>query len=528
MNSQTTLRRLGNAAFCVAALATITACDDKVHWTEEPGGETQPEDNTVYDEWITFKPEGATCADGTQYKYFVKFREGSENVLVLFEGGGACWDYETCSNAAGTLAARGVDCVVNPTGDDCLPDNYADTYYGLPGGLPLDDYQDILKKFSWLSITDGRVAIDTVLPLANSANGVSPMGDWNLVFVPYCTADLYAGNRVAEYVDPTNPENTLTFRHVGLPNTLKVASELNELFPNVPEFAMNGCSAGGAGTLATFPLFRSRMEGIQKAFVFADAGPFFPTPNDDSPSAPLHNTVRESWNASSIFELLREEFPDKNIQEPEQMAEIYRLYAEHFPDDRFSVAHTQTDYNYSLYSYITFHGGFEHYRAKTAADAKRIYEYWKEDNDALVDLLEELPNFSYYMPFWRQTNDSHCISLIGIEDLPDYNTDPLAAFLNFIGSPSKYYYSGTEIEHDGRTWTYGDHVRMVLEDTDVINIFELDGEGPRMYCTPDYYDEDLCKQAFGESTGDDGDDDGGTGDDGSDDGDGDDGDTDPV
>lgn len=508
MNRLFNARNLRRFTLC-ASLFALVGCDDD---GEKKIIAPEPYAPEAYNKWLSFEPEGTTCADGTQYRYFVKFRENSENVLVLFEGGGACWSWETCSAATGTLAALGVDCVFDDNDEYCIPYDYADTYYAIPGGLPLDEYKDILSNYKWLGISNGRVSIDTVLPLANSASSggqdVSPMKDWNLVFVPYCTADLYSGNRVAEYVNPDDPEDITVFRHVGLQNTLKVAEELNVLFPTVPEFAMNGCSAGGAGVTATFPFFRSRMKGIEKAYVFSDAGPFFPTASGNSPSAPLHAAVRQAWDVSSIFTMLAQEYPDRDIPEPEHISGIYRLLSENFPEDRFSVAHTQTDYNYSLYSYITFHPAFQHYRARNAADAKLIYEYWKQDNDALVDTLEELDNFTYYMPFWRQTNDSHCISLIGIEDLPDINEDPIVGFLGFLGNPAQRYYSGTEIEHDGKVWTYGDHVRDVMFSENPTNIFELDGEGPRKACTPDYYNEDDCKRAFGEPVDGDGDGDG--------------------
>lgn len=507
MARSNTLRSLQGLALC-SSVFFVTACDDKVDYNgpdpgPEPGGE-DPFVPEAYDKWLSFEPEGTTCADGTQYRYFIKFREQSENVLVVFEGGGACWSWETCTAAEGTLAALGVNCVFDDNDEYCIPYDYADRYFGIPDNLPLDDYAPLLSGFKWLGLNNGRASIDTVLPLANAAKGpdgtpVSPMHDWNIVFVPYCTADLYSGNRIAEYVNPSDPTDITTFRHVGLQNTLKVAEDLNKKFPTVPEFAMNGCSAGGAGVTATFPFFRSRMKGIEQAYVFSDAGPFFPTATGESPSEPLHAAVRQAWDVSSIFSMLAAEYPERNIEEPEHISDIYRLLSENFPEDRFSVAHTQTDFNYSLYSYITFHEGFNDYRARTSSDAKTIYEFWKKDNDALVEVLEELPNFTYYMPFWRKTNDSHCISLIGIEDLPGVDEDPVSAFLEFIGNPPAHYYSGTEIEHDGKVWNYGDHVRDVMYSENPTSIFELNGEGPRMSCTPDYFNENECRAVFGEA-----------------------------
>src|SRR5699024_9854187 len=130
----------------------------------------------------------------------------SDNVLVIYEGGGACWNYETCTAAEGSLGALGVNCVLQNRDRapedkiDCIADNYADTYYALPDTISDETFEDIEKIGpDGVGITTQRVAIDTVGPYASagykkrdSENRASPMYDWNLVFVPYCTADLYA------------------------------------------------------------------------------------------------------------------------------------------------------------------------------------------------------------------------------------------------------------------------------------------------------------------------------------------------
>lgn len=501
------MRRLAAFILLITATSFLSACNDD----KDPDVAVE----VVYDKWITHEPEGKVCADGTQYRYFVKQREHSENVLVLFEGGGACWNWETCTGSAGALGALGVDCVMrkhnDPTNtEDCVPENYADTYYPLPATLTEDMLSSVSRLIpDWVDINGRGVAIDTVLPLA-SAGGtragdkVSPMGDWNLVFVPYCTADLYAGNKHAEYVNPEDPTEKVTFLHNGLENSLAVAAELNDIFPHVPQFAMNGCSAGGAGVMATYHFFRSQMKGIQEGYVFSDAGPFFPTQPDNAHSGPLHEAVREAWDISSVFDMLIEDQPDIIAEEPEHVSDLYRVLSETYPNDRFSVAHTQTDFNYSLYSYTSFHGLSS--RARNSEEAKTIYKFWEDDNLNLVDLLEGLDNFSYYMPFWRRTNDSHCISLIGINDVAQDTGDELAGLIGIIQDPVNKYYAGTEIEENDQVYTYRDHVQEVLDrENEVPNRYGMDAHhymGLRMYCTPSYNEEGamdpLCQCSFDE------------------------------
>lgn len=513
------------------AVSFTTACSDDDPEKGDPNVTACPEGSLAaactvadddYNKWLMHEPEGATCADGTQYRYFIKHRANSENVLVLYEGGGACWNFETCTAAAGSLGALGVDCVMRNRDkaeadkEHCITENYADTYYPLPSGITgaqLDSFKALIP--SWAQVTVDGVAIDTVLPLASAGiatsgkhrdSPVSPMHDWNLVFVPYCTSDLYAGNKVAEYVNPEDPTDVVTFRHVGLQNSEIVAEELNKIFPNVPQFAMNGCSAGGAGVVATYHFFRSAMTGIGKGYVFSDAGPFFPTNPDETRkpahSMELHTAVREAWGISSVFDKLIADRPDILTEEPEHVSDLYRVLSETYPQDRFSVAHSQTDYNYSLYSYTSFNNMSS--RARSAAEAKDIYQFWEDDNSNLIELLEPLPNFSTYMPYWRKTNDSHCISLIGINDAAP-SGDELDGLIQIVGNPIEKFYAGTEIFEGEDTYTYRDHVVEVITADDNASIHSREGlepEGAKMgfrkFCTPGFYNQTGCQCAFGE------------------------------
>ncbi|MBW1831265.1 MAG: hypothetical protein JRJ10_06130, partial [Deltaproteobacteria bacterium] len=120
-----------------------------------------------YGSWVKYEPEGATCSDGSPYAFYVEFSETSDNIVMYFMGGGGCWDYESCVSGG----ARGA---TNPNG---LPDDYANVHINFELGessLPIN--------------------VSKVYPLLNDGPAVSPMADWNKVFVPYCTGDVYAGS----------------------------------------------------------------------------------------------------------------------------------------------------------------------------------------------------------------------------------------------------------------------------------------------------------------------------------------------
>src|SRR5688500_3760751 len=64
--------------------------------------------------WQKVELPGTKCGNDSQYKFWVH-RTGSPNLLFMLEGGGACWDFETCSGRAGVLGAA------NPNG---ISDSY--------------------------------------------------------------------------------------------------------------------------------------------------------------------------------------------------------------------------------------------------------------------------------------------------------------------------------------------------------------------------------------------------------------------
>jgi len=66
-------------------------------------------------QWVKVDVEGAVCSNGSQYKIFVNYSNTSNNLEVHFEGGGACWDYPSCSGAGGRVQG-GQAGTVGPSG----------------------------------------------------------------------------------------------------------------------------------------------------------------------------------------------------------------------------------------------------------------------------------------------------------------------------------------------------------------------------------------------------------------------------
>jgi hypothetical protein len=79
------------------------------------------------------------------------------------------------------------------------------------------------------------------------------------------------------------------------------------------------------------------------------------------------------------------------------------LVSRAFPNDRFAYTAYLRDYNYSRFSYERF---------RTPNDKNAVLEYWRRDQVRFIDGLKQLPNFSYFVPYERQINDSHCSTIL--------------------------------------------------------------------------------------------------------------------
>ncbi|HET6332269.1 MAG TPA: pectin acetylesterase-family hydrolase [Polyangiales bacterium] len=355
----------GDGSVSDAGTLPAKPCEPQPAATPSPARcSANPEDTSLppCEQWAKVEPAGAVCSDGSQYKFFINFTTRSDNLVVMFEPGGACWDYESCSGGQ-----RGA---ANP--------------HGIP-----DDHMSNAQYLNLLRRTDDN-----------------PARDYNFVFVSYCTGDVHAGDKVATYADPAGGP-ALTYRHVGLANSQKVVDYLAERFPTVPQLLVTGCSAGGIGALQNYAFFRNGLTGTQCGYLLDDSGPSF---HSDGNSKQLQAIVRTAWNLDTLFARLSAAV---DVPEPDFGTDFGRLntaLADHFPSDRIALTAYRMDFNYSLYSYERFFPG------STPAD---IHDYFWQDLQALLETYDTRANLGYYVPYFRHDNCSHCVSIPPI----DHDTD---------------------------------------------------------------------------------------------------------
>jgi hypothetical protein len=155
---------------------------------------------------------GTGCSQDSSFTFFVH-PDSDRRVAIFFQGGGACWNHQNC------------------------------------------DLQGRASFKSDVKPADAPGRGDGMLDLSNPA---SPIRGYTVVFVPYCTGDVFLGARTVAYTIPrtsSTPERVFHIRHHGIANAEWV---LNWVFARVPNPSVIFVAGGSAGAIAT-PLYASRV-----------------------------------------------------------------------------------------------------------------------------------------------------------------------------------------------------------------------------------------------------------------------------
>lgn len=173
----------------------------------------------------------------TRYSFFVQ-RGNSRKLLLAFDGGGACWNANTCLTSA--VSGRAV--------------------YSL---AITDTPESLARRGGALRSNDPR----------------NPFRDYTKVFVPYCTADVHWGSKDTSYSTRVlGRKLSWTIRHRGTDNMLAVLDWLQRNgraqygfdLARIEDLAIVGGSAGGYGAMLAFAYAAPLAPQAQQSLV-ADA-----------------------------------------------------------------------------------------------------------------------------------------------------------------------------------------------------------------------------------------------------------------
>jgi hypothetical protein len=177
------------------------------------------------------------CRNGTKAGITVFKNSASKKVMFFFEGGGACFDGQTC--------------LTNPEAVDATDKS------GPTGG---------------------------VFDRTNAAN---PVKDWNFVYLPYCTGDVFGGTRADVTIDgATGPQ-----KFVGYLNSQAFLQRVVPTFKDATDVLVTGVSAGGFGASTNVILIQRAFPNL-KVKLINDSGPPMGSP---TLATCLQKKWRETW-----------------------------------------------------------------------------------------------------------------------------------------------------------------------------------------------------------------------------------------
>ena len=318
---------------------------------------------------VTGRPN---CRAGNpQFSFYFKPGKEKKKLVVYFDGGGACWDSNTCVTGQQT---------------------------------PISAYVPELKRALY---TEG---------LLDQNNPQNPYRDWNIAVLPYCTGDIHWGSNDQKYIDFTGAVTgtqggVVTIHHRGFDNFLYVREWLMQRFADkdeqnekdaknessekdndtIDKLLVTGSSAGGYGAAFAYPHLKKAFPHAN-GYLMADAG------NGVISDALLQQAVRtpdEHWGA--VKNLVRN-IPgmDGIFNQPaEQFAPAYySALAGFYPKDRFSQYTTLFDAIQVLFFNISLN---QNDIAAWGKLTPQIFGAWTNQmvNNAYITAAN--PNYRFYI-----------------------------------------------------------------------------------------------------------------------------------
>jgi hypothetical protein len=200
--------------------------------------------------WNTIETDGV-CSAGTPFQFYSKSSERSDNMLIYFNGGGACWFGQAC------------DLSIEP---------------------------NIHFPFADMDSNNPRLA-EGVFNFDNSEN---PFSDFDVIFIPYCTGDVHigSGEKTYSYKDDAGNDVSYTAHHNGFENTMTSLNWIYENFSAVNKVVVAGSSAGAIGA-SFYSGFIAEHYSSVPVVLLADAAGGYRTP--------LLPVTHRAWDTAAIL-----------------------------------------------------------------------------------------------------------------------------------------------------------------------------------------------------------------------------------
>jgi hypothetical protein len=245
--------------------------------------------------WTQINPGGETvCSTGDPYSFFVH-PGTSDNLLIYFDGGGMCWNAETCGLRQSQLFT------------ESIAETAADISTGYGG----------------------------IFDLANPEN---PFAADSMVFVPYCTADLHMGNSTVTYGEG---DAAVEIQHKGFVNASAALDWTYANFASPERIFITGVSAGSPGAIFHTPFIMEHYQDVPVSEL-GDSGGGWRVVNSELTEA------FTNWGTIPLLPDWIEGF-DGVTAETLSFETLYTATAAAYPDNRFAQYNTAQDRVQNLY-----------------------------------------------------------------------------------------------------------------------------------------------------------------------------------
>ncbi|MCB1669660.1 MAG: pectin acetylesterase-family hydrolase [Gammaproteobacteria bacterium] len=243
-------------------------------------------------------PTGGLCSAGTPYQFYAKTAADSDNLLIYFNGGGACWFGQACD---------------------------------------LNSQPNVHSPFADMD------ANNPALGHGIFAEGVAenPFNDYNMVFLPYCTGDVFvgAGEHFYSYTDAEGGEVTINTYHNGYANSSTVLDWVYQNFDDPARVVIGGSSAGAIGS-SFYAGMVAEHYGEAPVVLIADAAGGY-----NSPNLPV---TFNAWNTAAILP----EWPEYSGKTNDNLTfeDFYIASANHSPNltiAQYNAAEDEVQYNFT-------------------------------------------------------------------------------------------------------------------------------------------------------------------------------------
>ncbi|HEX7479282.1 MAG TPA: pectin acetylesterase-family hydrolase [Polyangiales bacterium] len=241
ISSTVTLARL----LCFSVAAASVGCGSSSNSATQPSrdagvdaaspvadaGSGAPVTGLKSNEWVWVPVEGAYCRDGSKTGFAVNLASPrSDKLMIYLEAGGACMDQFFCTAAATPLTFGASEFVSWKAGSGSAP-----------------------------SKADAG--------LFNRRDSKNPVAGWNMVYVPYCTGDIFAGANPKGMVPKVGPQQFVGYTDVHLD-----LERIVPTFPGTKKVLLTGSSAGAFGAYANYEQATRAFGSSTPIYVLADSG----------------------------------------------------------------------------------------------------------------------------------------------------------------------------------------------------------------------------------------------------------------